>query len=61
MAKCKVLTTENQRIEIDFRSLENVYDFFLGSIVPGTNADVSRWIALASFSFGSSSQFGEHS
>jgi len=52
-AKCKVLTTENQRIEIDGRSLENVHDFiFLGSVVPGTNADVTRRIALASVAFG---------
>jgi len=35
--KCKVLTTENQHIEIDGRSLENVHAF-LGIVVPGISS-----------------------
>lgn len=51
--KCKIMSPVDDEIRIDGEALEHVEEFiFLGSTVPGSEADVSRRIALASSAFG---------
>lgn len=51
--KCKVLTNENDSLNIDGENVERVDKFiFLGSVVPDVSDDVSRRLALATVAFG---------
>lgn len=51
--KCKIISPEDRLIEIDGETIEHSDTFiYLGSVVPGTEEDVNRRIALAASSFG---------
>ena len=51
--KCKVISPETDNITIEGNDIEKVESFtYLGSVVPGTESDVKRGIALASTAFG---------
>ena len=50
--KCKMISPNQDSLTIDDCEVENVSEFtFLGSVVPGSSADVRRRIALASSAF----------
>ena len=52
-SKCKIMSKENDNIEIDSETIEMVDNFvFLGSVVSNTSDDVSRRIVLASSAYG---------
>ena len=51
--KCKIISPETDNITIEGNDIEKVESFtYLGSVVPGTESDVKRRIALASTAFG---------
>ena len=51
--KTKVMTSENNILELDGEELDVVNDFrFLGSIVPGSEDDIGQRISLAASAFG---------
>ena len=51
--KCKVISPKTDNITIEGNEMEKVESFtYLGSVVPGTESDVKRKIALASTAFG---------
>ena len=51
--KCKVISPKTDNITIEGNDMEKVESFtYLGSVVPGTESDVKRKIALASTAFG---------
>ena len=51
--KCKVISPETDNVTIKGNDIEKVESFtYLGSVVPGTESDVKRRIALASTAFG---------
>ena len=52
-SKCKIISSDPNEIRIDGKNVEKVDDFiFLGSVIPGTSADVKRRIGLAMSAFG---------
>ena len=52
-AKCKTLSTSDQRINIDGQEIEHVEEFlFLGSVLPDSSTYIKRRIALAAAAFG---------
>ena len=51
--KCKVISPKTDNITIEGNDMEKVESFtYLGSVVPRTESDVKRKIALASTAFG---------